>query len=634
MEHTRPPEQWNATEAAFAEASCIHEVVADQAARTPDALAVSFGGRTLSYAELDRGANRLAHALQRLGVGPEVRVGVCLDRTPQLIVALLAVLKAGGAYVPLDPAYPEERLAFMLRDAGAPVLVTDDHLLARFPVLGTTTLLRMDGDASGPISEPTTPPRSTVHPANVAYVIYTSGSTGLPKGVQIHHHSLMNLVAWHQREYQLTPADRATQIAGLGFDASVWEIWPYLASGASLHLPDHDVYASPRQLVNWLVRQEISLSFVPTPLAELLLDEPWPPQVKLRALLTGGDRLHRQPPDDLPFALVNHYGPTENTVVTTWGRVDAAATAEAPPPIGRPIANTQVYVLDEHGQPVPIGVPGELFIGGVQVARGYLGRPRLTAERFAPDPFSSTPGARLYRTGDRVRWRAEGTLEFLGRLDHQVKLRGFRIELGEIEAALSQHPAVREAVVVLRTDAASGPHLVAYFTCHPATQPSAADLRRHLSQRLPEYMLPSRYVALARLPLSPNGKLDRAALPAPTADPDEHQREHVPPRTPTEVLLVGLWAELLGLAQVGMHDHFFELGGHSLLATQLLSRVRELFQVELPLRTLFEAPTPATLAEAIDERKDSGPEHRAPSIDLRPVSRAAFRVSRSALRHS
>jgi amino acid adenylation domain-containing protein len=454
--------EWNATTVAYPRDTCIHELVAAQAERTPDALAVVCHDEQLTYRELNRRANQLAHYLQAQGVGPEVRVAICMERSLEMVIGLLGILKAGGAYVPLDPAYPKVRLAFMLEDAQVAVLLTQQRLVERVPHHGAPRLcLDTDWEVIARASQATLECQVTA--GNLAYVIYTSGSTGRPRGVEIEHRSLMNLVSWHQRVYSVTPADRATQLAGPGFDASVWEVWPYLSAGASLHMPDEAIRTAPAKLIAWLVAEGITLCFLPTPLAESVLEPSWPAGTRLRALLTGGDKLHRGPRQALPFRILNHYGPTENTVVTTWASVEEASATDAAPPIGRPIANTQVYVLDRHRHLVPLGVPGELYIGGDGLARGYLNRPELTAETFVASPFSPEPGARLYKTGDLVCYQPDGNLEFLGRLDQQVKLRGFRIELGEIERVLSQHPAVQESVVVAREDVPGDKRLVGYI---------------------------------------------------------------------------------------------------------------------------------------------------------------------------
>jgi amino acid adenylation domain-containing protein len=611
--------EWNRTEIPLETGLCVHERVARRAEEAPDALAVD----SLTYGELVRRARNLACQLVRLGVEPESRVGVFAERSPEMVTGLLAVLNAGGAYLPIDPAYPPDRIAFVLDDARAPVLLTTSALAGRVPVYGGRVLL-LDEDLMEEI--PGAGPLPEVDPGQLAYVIYTSGSTGRPKGVQIEHRSLLNLVEWHQREYSVGPADRATLVASPGFDASVWEIWPYLTAGASLHVPPEEVRSEPGALAEWLVRERITISFLPTPLAEAVLEEPLTPlaplshrtpaqpgeggtrkptgrgrpspgggecdgrgdggEGSLRFLLTGGDALHRGADDSAPFELVNHYGPTENTVVATATLVARGARR---PPIGRPISNVRVYVLDPRLQPQPAGVPGELFVGGASLARGYLDRPELTAQRFVPDPFSA--GGRLYRTGDRVRHLPDGSLDFLGRVDLQVKVRGFRIELGEIEAALLEHPEVREAAVVARDEPL---RLVAYVA---ADRPLGDELRELISARVPLYMVPSAFVVLPELPVGAHGKIDRAGLPA----PEMEKEAAVAPRTPLERQLAAIWEELLPGGAVGVHDGFFERGGHSLLATRLLARVSRELGAEVPLGRFLQAPTVAELARRVEE---------------------------------
>ncbi|RYZ34124.1 MAG: amino acid adenylation domain-containing protein, partial [Myxococcaceae bacterium] len=588
--------RWNDTRVAFPADGAVHERFAAQAARAPGALAVkSASGVKLTYGELEARSNRLARHLRALGVGPEARVGLCMERSPEMVVGMLAVLKAGGAYVPLDPTHPRERLAYLLEDARMPVVLSQRSLRDALPE-GPAHVLCLDSDWDTLVA-PEAGALPLAEAGQLAYVIYTSGSTGRPKGVEVEHASLGNLVTWHQRTYGVTEADRATQLAGLAFDASVWEIWPTLAAGASLHLPPEEVRTAPAKLVRWLTERRITVAFLPTVLAEAVIAREWPGTSTLRTLLTGGDRLHRLDVEGLPFQVVNHYGPTEGTVVSTAAVVRASTQ---PPPIGQPITNMRAYVLDARLRPVPVGVGGELYVAGAGVSRGYLRRPALTAERFIPDPFSPESGARLYRTGDRVRWLAEGTLEFLGRADDQVKIRGFRIELGEIEQALALHPAVRECVVVVRDDSRGGKRLVAYAVGEGGTVLETGPLHAFLREQLPEYMVPSAFVVLEALPLNTSGKVDRRALPAPEASLSR-TGQHVAPSSPTEVLLASLWAQVLGVPRVGAEDSFFELGGHSLLATQAMSRIRSAFGVELPLRVLFEAPTVSRLALKVDE---------------------------------
>ncbi|MHB8524061.1 MAG: amino acid adenylation domain-containing protein, partial [Limisphaerales bacterium] len=590
--------EWNQTRTEIPDAPCVPGRFEAQAAKTPDALAVASANGRLSYGELNRRANELAHHLQRWVRQPGDLVGVFMERSVDMVVALLAIFKAGAAYVPLDPTHPKDRIAFLVGDAGPVVLLTQQTLSGKLPT-GPVPILCLDADTWTAPSESPSNPAIEVTASDLAYVIYTSGSTGVPKGVEITHGALLNLVLWHQRAYRVTPSDRATQVAGPAFDASVWELWPYLTAGASVHIPSEEIRVSPPKLLAWLAENQITLSFLPTPLAEATLNEPWPETVVLRALLTGGEQLHRRPPEELPCCLINHYGPTENTVVTTWTPVAASTGGDVTaPPIGRPIANTRVYVLDRNRQPVPVGVPGELHVTGAGLARGYRNRPELTAERFIPDPFSREPGARLYRTGDRVRFRPDGNLEFLGRLDDQVKIRGHRIELGEIESVLARHPAVRQAAVVAVQEAAGENRLIAYVVRATDDLSPPSDLRDFLRQTLPESMVPSGFVFLDALPLTANGKVDRKLLPAPEPQPEE-PGTFVGPRTPAEEMLAGIWAEVLHLPRVGIHDNFFDLGGHSLLATQVVSRIRSTFALEFPLQDLFASPTVTGLAGRI-----------------------------------
>ncbi|MGE6764045.1 non-ribosomal peptide synthase/polyketide synthase, partial [Corallococcus interemptor] len=586
--------EWNETDTAFPRDTCIHHVVAEHARRTPDAIAVRMGERSVTYAGLDAWAHGLA---VQLHVSRGDRVAVLAERSPELVAGLLAVLKAGAAYVPIAPGVPPERLAFMLEDSGASVLLTQQHLRASLPSL-SARVLSLEVEAAAHL-QPL--PVASVGPEDLAYVIYTSGSTGRPKGVAVHHRALMNLVSWHQRTYSLTPRDSTALTAGVAFDASTWEVWPSLASGASLVVPPDAVRAEPAQLLQWLAREAITTCFMPTPLAEAVLREEWPRPIALRALLTGGDALHHGPPPSVPAALFNHYGPTEGTVVATFTPV--LRDDGTRPPIGRPIDNTRTYVLDARLQPVPVGVPGELFLASEGLAWGYLGQPTLTAERFIPNPFSSIPGARLYRTGDVVRWRADGQLDYLQRLDFQVKVRGFRIELGEIEASLLAHASVHEVVVLAREDVPGDKRLVAYLVPTQGHELDTASVRAFLKERLPEYMVPAAFVSLEALPLTSNGKVDRKALPAPQGT--TLASSYVAPSTPTEEQLAALFTQVLRAERVGIHDDFFSLGGHSLLATQLMARVRSTFRRELPVRALFEAPTVTGLARRIDEAQTS-----------------------------
>lgn len=593
--------QWNASAEKELPPVCIHELFEAQAVKTPEVFAVVCGQQHLTYSELNARANQLAHYLRHLNFGPESIIGLCVERTCEMIVGMLGVLKAGAAYVPIDPSYPQDRLAFMLDDAAVPLLLTQESLLSRLPERsGRNLCLDKDWDIISQHSPENLP--SLARQNNLAYVIYTSGSTGTPKGTLLHHAGLLNLALWHQDAFQVTESDNATQLAGLAFDASVWEVWPYLTIGATLHLIQSHILRSPESLRDWLISQKITISFLPTPLAEEVLALPWPENVPLRIMLTGGDRLRRAPSPGIPFTLINNYGPTENTVVTTSGEIPPSSIPGAVAPhIGRPITNAQVYILDAALQPVPLGVPGELHIGGIGLARGYLNREELTQERFIPHPFDETPGARVYKTGDLVRYLPDGNIEFLGRMDDQVKIRGFRIELGEIEAALSAHPGIRENVVLAREDIPGTKQLVAYLVLtDDAKEVTLPDLRSFLGQRLPEYMVPAAFVFLDVLPITPNGKIDRKALSAPEASRDHLEHEYVAPRTPVEQQLTDIWADVLNLSQVGIHDNFFDLGGDSILSIQILTRANQQ-GLNLSSTALFQHQTIAELAQVVTQ---------------------------------
>jgi amino acid adenylation domain-containing protein len=603
-EHQQLVSEWNETGRAFPRERCLHELFSAQVEQTPYALAIADDEQQWSYEELDRRSSQLAHHLRGLGIGPEARVGILLPRSCEFVLAVLAVVKAGGAYVPLDPQHPAERILFMLRDVGAAVVLTEENL-AKDVMTSDASVVLLDRHRAQFAAAAATPLKLDVATDNLAYIIYTSGSTGQPKGVAVTHSGLMNLVRWHQETYGVGSADRASQVASPSFDASVMEIWPCLTAGASLHVAPSAILAAPALLVSWLVKNEISISFLPTPLAEAVLEESWPEKCALRYLLTGGDRLHAVAPKRWPFALVNHYGPTENSVVTTICIVDAERPNDLAPPIGRPIANTEVYVLDRALRPVPVGVEGELYLSGKGLARGYWQQPALTAERFLPNPFSKREGGRLYHTGDLVRYLPDGKLEFLGRIDSQVKLRGYRIELGEIEAELRRHAEVREAVVELKQHERGEPRLVGYIVLNGDDgDKSVMALRNYLHERLPEYMVPGAFVLLPELPLTPNGKVDRRAL-AELDDGAEVKQAFVAPRNKQEKIVADIWAEVLGLSKVGVEDNFFELGGHSLLATRILARVNSALQVEITLDSLFRGRTVTSLVEAAQHAKRS-----------------------------
>jgi amino acid adenylation domain-containing protein len=578
---------------------CVHQVVSAQASAAPHAIAVTHGKRSLSYQELDRRADRLAHSLRSLGVGPDVVVGLYLDRSLAMIVGALGILKAGGAYLPLDPSYPPERLMFLLKDAQAPILVTGEcRVDALRGYLGRVVIL----DPEGQLASANGSGAFTTEPEikNLAYIIYTSGSTGQPKGVELTHGGLLNLASWHQEAFRITPDDRASQLSSLGFDAAVWEIWPYLTAGASVHLPDGVAGNDPQAMRDWLVSQKITICFLPTPLAERVMTLEWPKKASLRVMLTGADTLHHYPSRNLPFQLVNNYGPTECTVVTTSGAVLPNEQPDRLPSIGKPINNVQVYILNENRQQVPIGEPGEIYIGGAGLARGYRNRPDLTAERFVLDPFHSEPGARLFRTGDLGRYLPDGQIAFLGRLDEQVKIRGFRIEPAEIVRVLNEYPAVQVSTVMAREVEAGDKRLVAYFVPAANAQPTHTELRNFIASRLPEYMVPALFVKLEALPVNASGKVDHSALPAPNTDNTLRDSAFIAPRTPIEERLADMVASLLALDRVSVEDNFFLLGGHSLLGTQLIARIRDAFGVELSLHALFDAPTVSQLSTRIE----------------------------------
>ena len=619
-ERTQVLEAWNATGRPYPE-RCLHDLFAEQAARTPDAAAIRFEGAATTYAELERGANRLAHHLRALGVGPEARVGLCMERTPDMVAAMLGILRAGGAYVPLDPAYPAERLAYMLEDAGAMVVVAQAHLAERLPA-GVPRVLP-DAEAERIAARPDTAPEEGAGPGNLAYVLYTSGSTGRPKGVQVEHRSASHIV--HFLRDVVRPEDRAAVLGStsISFDVSVGEIFGTICWGGTLVLVENALEL-PR-----VAREGVRLVVtVPSAAAELLRSGDVPESV--RAFNLAGEALSAMLARDLyarprTERVLNLYGPTEDTVYSTWSEVERGAERVG---IGRPVANSRAYVLDPAGSPAPVGVPGELCLGGAGTARGYHGRPELTATQFVPDPFAPEAGARMYRTGDRARWLAGGELEYLGRIDQQVKVRGFRVEPGEVEAALCAHPAVRDAAVAARPDAGGGMRLVAYhLPADGEAPPAPAELRAWLRERLPEHMVPAAFVALDAFPLTPSGKTDRRALPEPEAEAAAHA-EPVAPSTPVEEILAGIWAQVLGTERVGVHDDFFALGGHSLLGAQVVSRIRVAFEVELPLRALFEAPSVAGLAARIEALRSDGSGLVAPPIEpARREARGALPLS-------
>jgi len=555
--------------------NCIPQLIAATAAANPDAPALRMGAARLTYGELESRAERLAEKLRSLGVGPEVVVGVALERSFDYVVATLAVWKAGGAYLPVDLEWPAERRAFVFEDARAAVVIGS----------GLSIEVRRE------LEKPAT---SDITRENLAYIIYTSGSTGKPKGVEVTHGNLLNLVFWHRRTFGITAQDRASHVAGLAFDAAVWELWPYLSAGASVTLADETTRTSPELLRAWLAAEGVTVSFVPTALAEPMFQGQWSASA-LRYLLTGADTLHKYPDAGLPFQLVNNYGPTECTVVATSGVVRPGA-ASAKPAIGSAIANMQIHLLNEKMQPVAPGETGEIYIGGTGVARGYRNQPELTAERFI-----TTAGGRMYRTGDLGAMLPDGQIAFHGRVDHQEKIRGYRIEPDEIVCVLARHPKVATAAVV-GVGANSNRQLAAYIVPVSGEVPGSQELREFLSRELPEYMIPSLFVKMDALPLTSNGKLDRNALPEPGPANVLETKAFREPQTPIEIQMASILGELLQVDQVGLDDNFFLLGGHSLLGTQLVLRAKDKFGVTLTLRDLFMAQTVGKLSDEIERQ--------------------------------
>ena len=599
---------WNATTTAYDRHTPAHALIAARAAAQPHALAVCDPQYRLSYATLNARADTLAATLLAHGLEPEQPVVLYLERGVTFVVAMLAVLKAGGAFLPLDPSTPPARVQRIVADARPCCVLTSPTLHASIANVGVPCLTPDPPDVAPEQAQHAAPPPPNVPttPEQLAYIIYTSGSTGAPKGVQLTHGGLSNLIAWYCCYYAVTAQDRLTQLVSLSFDALVWELLPALSAGASVFMPDETTRTTPHMLRDWLIANAITITFLPTPLAEQLLLLNWSGASALRVMQTAGDRLRRYPPVGLPFTLYNNYGPAETTIATTATPVLPNPAARSAPPIGRPIANTRLYVLDAMQQPVPIGVVGELYVAGDSLARGYLGQPELTATRFVPDPFDPTPASRMYRTGDLVRYRADGQLEFVGRVDEQVKVRGVRIEPGEIAALLQQHPEVQHALVVPLHDPHDEAYLAAYIVPRTLLLTVAA-LRDYLQTLLPTTMIPTAWVLLEALPLTPNGKIDRQALPLPVRETTTN--EYAPPTTPYEQQLAPIWAEVLGipLAAVNIHTDFFAAGGHSLRAMQLVSRLTSTIGIPVSMRDLFAAPTLATLAAQLATRAAADP---------------------------
>ncbi|NJO14389.1 MAG: amino acid adenylation domain-containing protein [Thioploca sp.] len=597
---------WNETATDYPQDRCIHQLFEAQAEKTPDAVAVVFENQQLTYSELNRQANQLAHHLIALGVKPAALIAICIERSVSMVIGLLGILKAGGAYLSMDPTYPKARLAFMLEDTPVPILLTQSHLAKQLPET-RVTIVYLDVETAARLPYPITNPSHQVKSTNLAYVIYTSGSTGQPKGVAIPHQAINRLI-FNSQYIHLETSDRVAQASNISFDAATFEIWGALLQGAQLIGITKDILLSPPNLAAYLREHKISVIFLTTALFNQLAREQPTIFQGMRQVLFGGEAvepkwvakiLNHGPPQ----RLLHVYGPTENTTFTTWYLVTEVPAGVTNIPIGRPIANTQVYVLDQNHQPVPIGVPGELYIGGAGLAQGYLNRPQLTTEKFISNPFSSH--SRLYKTGDLVRYLPDGNIEFLGRIDNQVKIRGFRIELGEIEVVLASYPTIQEDVVIVQESESGEKRLVAYLVLQPGQLIEPSELRAFLQEKLPDYMIPVAFVSLEHLPLTPNGKIDRRALSQLSVNLEVSAKPFVAPRTQTEKRLAEIWAEVLGVKRVGIYDNFFDLGGHSLLAVILLSKIEKKLGQNLPLATLFQAPTVEQLAHILYQTRDS-----------------------------
>ena len=570
------------------------DLIARMARAHPARTALLAPCGALSHAELDERAGRVASWLRAKGVGPETLVGICLERSFDQLTVALGIWKAGGAYLPLDPSWPDGRLRMIVEDAACALVIGRSEAAERLAGVGTP-VVALDWNDLPPTGDL---PATSADADALAYVIYTSGTTGRPKGVEVTHGNLAHLIAWHNDAFAVTEQDRGSHLAGLGFDASVWEVWPYLAAGASVVLATDDVRTSDARLRAWLIVQGVTIAFVPTALAQDLIRDDWAAGTRLRYLLTGADRLLGRPRAGLPFALVNNYGPTECTVVATSEIVPPAAVEAGMPAIGRPIGATTIHILRADGAPVTAGEQGEIFIGGPSVARGYRHQPAMTAERFVADRFGA-PGARLYRTGDLASWRADGQIAFHGRVDDQAKVRGHRVEPEETASVLRDHADVRAAAVIAAPAADGSDMLIGYVVA--AETVTAEELRDHLAQTLPDYMIPATFVRIDALPMTANGKIDKQALPPPGDDNGLSSAGFVTAQTPAEARLVAILEAVLGRGDVGIDDNFFLLGGHSLLGTQVVLRAGEAFGIDLTLRDLFQAPTIRQLALRIEE---------------------------------
>ena len=612
----------NETAESFPHAPCLHQIFEDQVKQTPEATAVTFEGRTLSYTDLNRRANQLAHRLIRLGVGPEALVAICMERSLELPIALLAVLKAGGAYLPLDPAYPRERLAYILEETRAPVILTQGLVAENLSFEGVQ-VINLDSDAGELATENTENPRGEVTEENLCYVIYTSGSTGQPKGAMLHHRGVRNRLLWGITDYKLGSGDVVLHKTPLTFDVSVWELFAPLLSGARLLIAKPGGHQDTAYQLDLMAREKVThVDYVPTMLEVLLESEGLDQCDNLKIVTAAGEALTRELRDrfysQTNAKLYNLYGPTEASLAVTYWVCEPDGQ-ERVIPIGRPMSNARIYILDKHLEPVPIGVAGELHIGGKAPGRGYLKRPDLTADKFIPDAFSEKGGERLYKTGDLARYRSDGAIEFLGRLDHQVKIRGMRMELGEVEAALCQHPDVREAVILAQEITAGNKSLVAYVVSKQEPLPAGDELRNYLRERLPEYMVPAAFVILTELPLLSNGKLNRKALPNPEELFAEPEAAYVAPENDLEQTIAAIWQEVFNLERVSIHSNFFDLGGNSLLVAKVHTKLRSALQRDVQIIDLFKHSTIHSLAKHLSET-NGAPEladHGREQADLR-----------------
>ncbi len=614
-EHYQLLIEWNDTHLDYPRQSCVHNLFEKQVEQTPDAIAVIFRDQQVSYQELNHRANQLAHYLQSLGTKPDTLVGICMENSIDTMVGLLGTLKAGGAYLPLDPTYPQERIAFMLEDSQATVLLTLEHLVESLPK-HSAKIVCLDTDWKNISRQSQENPVSGSKPHNLAYVIYTSGSTGRPKGVQIPHQALVNHNFGIINNYRLRPDDRVLQFASMSFDVAAEEVYPSWLSGATVVLRSERILTSFADFSQFIETEKLTVLNLPAPfwhewISELSRSEAQLPPT-LRLVIVGSEKVlperfatWRELVGDR-VGIRNAYGPTEATITATIYEPAGSQKGQKSytVPIGRPIANMKIYILDEHMQPVPIGVPGELYIGGDGLARGYLNRSELTTEKFITHPFSNEPNIRLYKTGDLVRYLPDGNVEFLGRVDHQVKVRGFRIELGEIEAVLGEHPAVQENVVIVREDTPGSKRVTAYLVLETGSTSTVNELRSFMKAKLPDYMIPALFMILETFPLMPNGKINRKALPTPDQLRPELEESYVAPTTASEKVLAEIWAEILKVERVGIYDNFFELGGHSLLAVYLFHQIETTFGQKLPLATLFQAPTIAQLAALLDKKSE------------------------------